>query len=70
MEESEQYLNSLGWTKEDITHYGEPIAFEEGKVVLPSYLAHLVEIVDVGRIREDIKELWEPLRLKYKNLLM
>lgn len=68
VEESEQYLNSLGWTEEDVTNYGESIAFEEDKVVLPSYLAHLVEIVEVGRIRQDIKELWEPLRLKYKNV--
>ncbi|PEC89408.1 hypothetical protein COJ87_19925 [Bacillus cereus] len=67
IEESVKYLYNLGWTEEDVTNYGQYIDFEEDKVILSSYLAHLVEIADINRIRQDIKELWNPLKVRFEN---
>lgn len=62
IKEKREFLTKIGWTDNDIDTYSvgncKDLAFS-------GYIAHLMEISDIDRVREDINIIWNPLRKKY-----
>jgi len=65
IQEKEDYLNKLGYTKVEIERLRYP--YSNGSLCLNSHISHLIEVTDKARLFRDLNEFWNPLEECYKN---
>lgn len=61
--EDKEQLFSYGWSEADIESYKSNVSYNN--LAFDAYLSHIVEILEMKRVKSDYHELWEPLKIKY-----